>query len=198
MHEPRKEFAEHLIACEKPHPGFRERYEKELCAMLENKLSVRQKRESVGVAVVLAIAAAITGYVGSGVARARTPANELPAFMGTWLLLTAVALFGIVAVLGIGAYRGGYQRVMHGKVVTGIAVVYVGMTGWIFMLAARFAPELFRYDMLVFGGVLLLYAATAWIRHRIAQSELKTREQFLEIELRLAEIFENLSVKTLS
>jgi hypothetical protein len=51
------------------------------------------------------------------------------------------------------------------------------------MLAARFAPEIFRYDMLVVGGVLLLYAATAWIRHRIAQAELKTREQLLEIEL---------------
>jgi hypothetical protein len=77
-----------------------------------------------------------------------------------------------------------------------VAVVYVGLTGWILMLAARFAPEVFRYNMLVFGGVLPLYAASAWIRHRIAQAELKTREQLLEIELRLAEIAENRSTGT--
>jgi hypothetical protein len=45
------------------------------------------------------------------------------------------------------------------------------------------------------GLVLLLYAATAWIRQRVGQAELKTREKLLEIELRVAGIAEALDVK---
>jgi hypothetical protein len=40
-----------------------------------------------------------------------------------------------------------------------------------------------------------VYAAVAWVRHRVAQAELRTAEKLLEIELRLAEIAEALQAK---
>jgi hypothetical protein len=48
-----------------------------------------------------------------------------------------------------------------------------------------------RDSVQVFGLVLLLYAAVAWVRHRVAQAEMRTAEKLLEIELRLAEIGED-------
>jgi hypothetical protein len=195
MSEPRKLFAEALIACEEPHPGQREQYEKELRAMLDNKLSAAQKRTRLISAVVCALLAAFMGHAGIEAFRARTPAFHLPAFIGTYMLLTAAALCAVMMILTVTWWQGVYRRDTHGKLLALIAVVYVGLTGWIFMLAARFAPELFRDDLTVFGLVLLLYAATAWIRQRVGQAELKTREKLLEIELRLAEIAENLGAK---
>ena len=47
-----------------------------------------------------------------------------------------------------------------------------------------------RDDVRVVGLVLLVYAAVAWVRHRVAQAEMRTAEKLLEIELRLAEIGE--------
>lgn len=44
----------------------------------------------------------------------------------------------------------------------------------------------------VLGLMLLLYAAVAWVRHTVAQAEMKTAEKLLEIELRLAELGETL------
>ena len=83
------------------------------------------------------------------------------------MLLTAAALLGIVVVLAIGVWRGRYQRTTHRQVVTGIGVVYIGLTGWIFIVGSRDIPELLRSDLFVFGLVLLLYAATAWIRQSV-------------------------------
>ncbi len=83
------------------------------------------------------------------------------------MLLTAAALLGIVVVLAIGVWRGRYQRTTHRQVVTGIGVVYIGLTGWIFIVRSRDLPELLRSDLFVFGLVLLLYAATAWIRQSV-------------------------------
>jgi hypothetical protein len=69
-------------------------------------------------------------------------------------------------------------------------VAYVGLLGWLFLYMAQYIPERLRYDVGVLGLVLLVYAAVAWMRHRIAQAEMRTAEKLLEIELRLAEISE--------
>ena len=58
------------------------------------------------------------------------------------------------------------------------------------LLLCRYLPEMLRDSVQVFGLVLLLYAAVAWVRHRIAQAEMRTAEKLLEIELHLAEIGE--------
>ena len=163
--------------------------------MLENKLSAGRKRECLICAIACGLGAALATGGGVKAFRANTPEFHLPAFIGAYMLLTAAALLGIVVVLAIGVWRGRYQRATHRQVVTGIGVVYVGLTGWIFIVGSRDIPELLRNDLFVFGLVLLLYAATAWIRQSVGQAELKTREKLLEIELRLASIAEALDSK---
>jgi hypothetical protein len=69
--------------------------------------------------------------------------------------------------------------------------VYAGLLGSLFLLLSRYLPEMLRDSVQVFALVLLLYAAVAWVRHRIAQAEMRTAEKLLEIELRLAEIGED-------
>jgi hypothetical protein len=195
MNEPKKQFAKHLLACDKSPSRARQNYEKELRAMLENKLSAGGKREWLIGAIACGFGAALVAYTGVEAFRARTSEFHLPAFVGAYVLLTAAALLGVVVVLAIGVWRGGYQCATHRQVVAGIGTVYVGLTGWIFMVVSRHAPELLRNDLFVFGLVLVLYTATAWIRQRVGQAELKTREKLLEIELRVAGIAEALESK---
>ena len=195
MNEPKKQFAEELLACDKSSPKARESYEKELRAMLDNKLTANTKREWSIAAILCALLVPLVTYGGVEVFRARTPEFHLPAFIAAYLFLTAAALLGIATVLAIGVWRGGYHRPTHRRVVAGIGIVYAGLSGWMFLVGSRHTPELFRDELYISGLVLLLYAATAWIRQRVGQAELKTREKLLEIELRVAGIAEALDVK---
>lgn len=163
--------------------------------MLENKLSAKQRREWLICTVLWPPLAIGTCYVGIQLFRQSTPEFRWLAYVGACMVLMAAALLGISVVLGVGVWLGGYQRQLDRRILAGLAIAYVGLTGWIFMLASRHAPELLRTDISVFGLVLLLYAATAWIRQRVGHAELKTREKLLEIELRVARLAETLDAR---
>jgi hypothetical protein len=195
VNEEKNQFAEQLLACEGLPSNAYENYEKELRAMLDNKLSVKQRREWLICAAVWPPLAVGLCWVAFKLFHERSPGFQWAAHVGVYMLLTAAALLGISGVLGFGVWRGGYKGHLERKILGGLGIAYVGLTGWIFMLASRHAPELFRNDLFVFGLVLLLYTATAWIRQRVGQSELKTREKLLEIELRVARIAEALDSK---
>jgi hypothetical protein len=190
VNESKKQFAEQLLACEESPSKASENYEKELRAMFDNKLSPKQRREWLICAACWPPLAGGLCYVAFKLFRQHSPEFQWSAYVGVYMILTAAALLGISAVLGFGVWRGGYERHLDRKILGGLAIVYVGLTGWVFMLASRHAPDMFRNDLFVFGLVLLLYTATAWIRQRVGQSELKTREKLLEIELRVARIAE--------
>jgi hypothetical protein len=64
------------------------------------------------------------------------------------------------------------------------------------MLMARYVPEMVQDDVRIFGLVLVLYAAVAWVRHGVVQAESRTAEKLLEIELRLAELGECLQAQS--
>jgi hypothetical protein len=196
VNEPKKQFAEQLLACEESPSNAHENYEKELRAMLDNNLSVKQRREWLIVAAVWPPFAVALCWVAFKLFRERSPEFQWYAYVGAYMMLTAAVLMGISGVLGFGVWRGGYRGHQDRKILGFLAIAYVGLTGWIFMLASRHAPEQFGNDLFVFGLVLLLYTATAWIRQRVGQSELKTREKLLEIELRVARIADSLNSKS--
>jgi hypothetical protein len=195
VNEPRKHFAEQLLACEESPSKLSEDYEKELRAMLDNTLSPKQRREWLICALCWPPLAFGLFYLGVKLFREHTAEFQWYAYVGTYLMLTAAVLVGISGVLGVGDWRGGYKRHLDRKLLGGLAIVYVGLTGWIFMLASRHAPEMLRNDLFVFGLVLLLYTATAWVRQRVGQSESKTREKLLEIELRVARLADALEAR---
>jgi hypothetical protein len=194
MNESKKHFVNQLIAAEPSSLDARGRYEKEVRAMLEKVLSPRQR--GVYLLIALLVLAAATFFAVPAVffpmnASKPGPEGWFIAFISVWGVLTATVLF-VLSFLFFRAYWRGviFQRRARGWA-AGLGVVYVGLIGWMFMLAARHTPEMLRDDVSVFGLVLMLYAAVAWIRHGVAQSESRTAEKLLEIELRLAQLADN-------
>jgi len=88
-------------------------------------------------------------------------------------------------------WKGVFNQRNYRGWAAGTGVTYAGLLGSLFLLLCRYLPEMLRDSVQVFALVLLLYAAVAWVRHRIAQAEMRTAEKLLEIELRLAEIGED-------
>ena len=118
----------------------------------------------------------------------REDLNFIPAI----LLLAALVLLAVAAILFRTYWKGVVDRRMSNNWAAGAGIAYVGLLGGLFMLMGYNIPESLRDDVRVLGPVLLVYAAAAWMRHRIGQAELRTAEKLLEIELRLAQIGETL------
>lgn len=196
MNEARKQFAERLLACDPSPSKVREDHERKLRIMMQHELTTGGKREWVAGAIGCTLLAAMLSHVGVEAMYAHTPEFHLPAFIGVYMFLTAAVLVSVGVILAVGVWRGGYRRALHRQVVGSIGIVYVGLTGGILMVGSRYAPEQLRNDFFVLGLVLVLYGATAWIRKRVTQSELTTREKLLEIELQVATIAESLAAPT--
>ena len=131
--------------------------------MLEKVLSPRQRGVYL-VTSVLALLPAVLFALTALQPLNTVPQGEFIKIFVVWALMTAIVLF-ILASLFFRAYWSGviFHRTAR-KWATGLGVVYVGLVGWLFMLAGRHAPETLRDDVWVFGLVLMLYAAVAWVR----------------------------------
>jgi len=198
MNELKKRFVDRLLAADPPSPDARGRYEKEVQAMLEKTFTPRQRGLYLIGALLFGLLGALHTFTGLEilVTAAVNPASRHePAFL---LLVTCVlgTGFALLFVAGrlFGAYWKGVQnlRTSRGRAAV-VGVAYVGLLGCLFLLMARHI-EMLRDEVRIFGLVLLVYAAVAWVRHRVAQGELRTAEKLLEIELRLAEVGEALKI----
>jgi hypothetical protein len=191
MNESQKRFVDRLLAADPPSPDARGRYETEVRAMLEKTLTPRERGVYLVSAVLLA---AMAAFVGFGVS-SPPPGPEFLKFIVAYGAVSAVALL-VIAGIFFRAYWTGvvHQRTSRGWA-AGVGVVYLGLLGWLFLLMAQYVPDRFQNDVRVFGLVLLVYAAVAWVRHRVTQAEMQTAEKLLEIELRLAEIGETLEAR---
>ena len=204
MNESKKELVDRLLAADPPSTAGRGRYEKQVRAMFEKKLS-RRERWVYGVSGVLmgSYAALLIVCAAMWLVDALHNLNDglhalkldngfptVTYFMAVCALM-GVALF--VVNMGIfirAAWKGTINRRTTGRIATGVGVVFVGLLGLLALVAAPQFPEEFRDDLRAFGLVLVIYGAVAWLRNSITQSEMKTAEKLLEIELRLAEIGE--------
>jgi len=191
MNESKKRFVDRLLAADPPSGEARGRYEKEVRAMLEMTLTPRQRIERLGAAVLMLLSAVAIGAGGWVL----PPELDAGKYLSAVLLVTALALLAIGGILFHASWKGVVNLRRSRGLAAGVGIVYVGLLGWLFLLMARFIPELLRDDVRIFGLVLLVYAAVAWMRHRVARAELRTAEKLLEIELRLAEIGETLEAR---
>lgn len=184
-------FSDRLVSAERMTPAFRDRYEMEVKAMLEKKLTRPQR---VGYALSALMGVAFLVVFG---ALAILTGRELPAW--------ARALFGVGSVFGlVWAILVG-RIVITGKVnlrtgantLVGLSWGFVVTVVTVLMIVGmdRTEPVKSVYMVLV-GLVYLLVAAMFMILNRIDQSELKTREKLLEIELRLAELKESVEKRS--
>jgi hypothetical protein len=197
MNESKKRFVEQLLAADPPSPDARGRYEKEVRAMLEKTISPRQRRLYLIAAVVSGPLGAYLSLIGLGTlvtAAGRTAPLVEPGPASLLLVLcilaTGLALLLVAGMLFRTYWKGAFNQLSYREWAAGVGVTYVGSLGVLFLLLGRYFPELLRDSVQVLGLILLLYAAVAWVRHRIAQAEMRTAEKLLEIELHLAEIGE--------
>jgi hypothetical protein len=197
MNESKKRFVEQLLAADPPSPDARGRYEKEVRAMLEKTISPRQRRLYLIAAVVSGSLGAYWSLIGLGTlvtAAGRTAPLVEPGPASLLLVLcilaTGLALLLVAGMLFRTYWKGAFNQLSYREWAAGAGVTYVGSLGVLFLLLGRYFPELLRDSVQVLGLILLLYAAVAWVRHRITQAEMKTAEKLLEIELHLAEIGE--------
>jgi hypothetical protein len=198
MNELRKRFVDQLLGADPPSPDARGRYEKEVHAMLEKTFTPRQRGMYLVGALLFGLLGAVHSLTGLEIlvtAAVKPTSRHEPAFL---LLVTCVLGTGFALLFVAGRLFGTYwkgvqnQRTSRGRAAV-VGVVYVGLLGCLFLLMGRHI-EMLRDEVRIVGLVLLVYAAVAWVRHRVAEGELSTAEKLLEIELHLAEIGEALKV----
>ena len=197
MNESKKRFVEQLLAADPPSPDARGRYEKEVRAMLEKTISPRQRGLYLIAAVVSGLLGAYLSLIGLGTlveaaGRTASPVEPQPAslLLVLCILATGLALLLVAGMLFRTYWKGAFNQLSYREWAAGAGVTYVGSLGVLFLLMGRYFAELLRDSVQALGLILLLYAAVAWVRHRIAQAEMRTAEKLLEIELHLAEIGE--------
>ena len=180
MNEANRVFRERLLDAEQVTPALKERYHKELQAMFERKLSGMRRWVWLGSAIMGLGFAILFG----------TLAIVLPAEFPWWgrLGFAAGALFGVgFGLLGLKVFRRGsldlkFDSWAYSGMAWGLPVMVV-------TVAMVCAPDdVVGLRMILSGLVFLVMGAVFLIRYVIEQSELKTRENLLEIEYRLAEL----------
>jgi len=198
MNELKKRFVDRLLAADPPSQDARGRYEREVHAMLEKTFTPRQRGLYLVFALLFGLLGAVHSLTGLGIlvtAVGKPASRPEPAylFLVTGVLATGLAILFVAGRLFLAYWKGVQsQRTAPGRAAV-VGVAYVGLLGCLFLLMARHI-EMLQDEVRIVGLVLLVYAAVAWVRHRVAQGELRTIEKLLEIELRLAEIGEALKV----
>jgi hypothetical protein len=181
--DDRKRFADRLIAADPPSAAGRARYERELKAMFETTLTPRTRGAYLAGALALF---AVAGFFGLTAALAPELKGDFVPFVVAYFVLTAAAAGAGAALMARGFWGGSVRK--NGPGVAGIGVLYLGLSGWVFLLMGRHVPETLRDDVRVLGLMLVIYAAVAWVRHRIARAETATAVRILELELQIAEM----------
>jgi len=187
MDETRKALRRQLLAAETFTPALRAKYEKEMAAMLTTKLT-GWKKAGWFFSMLMGL-----GFIALfGTVAVMVPA-EFPLLGRIGFILGAV--FGLAwVVLSVKVLRKGEFDIRKvGWNVAGLVWGFTVLLITLFLLLAWQAPErAFGTQLVTFGTVFLIMAATFLVVARVERAELNTREKLLEIEYRLAELAEQL------
>lgn len=178
-HDP---WRERLLNAERMTPSLKQRYDREIHAMLEKKLTGFRR----WVWLVSAVGG-LAFAVGFGTLAVLMPAPfPLPGRIG----FAGGALFGIGwSALGLRVFRRGALDLKNDTwAMAALSWILPVFLVTIFLVAA---PEtLAGLRMIVSGLVFLIAGAVFLIQNTVQQAELKSREKLLEIEYRLTELTE--------
>lgn len=178
------EFRDKLIGAEAEDPDLRAEYERRLKAMLETPLTSSRRFGSI---FALCACAGTVVLCATIAFRYRTGPPSVLAAMGLGIVF---GLAGIV-LLGRMLARGSFRRDRDASQQAGLIWVFVSFMVTIFMLAGGIA-SIQGIGLTVVGIVFLIFAGVMLLRTVVEQSELRTHEKLLELELRLAKISEEL------
>lgn len=187
MNSDNHAFRERLLKQEQASPALKERYTKEIQAMLEKRVT--------GLHRFGWLVAAISG-LGFAVLFGTLAILAPVEFPWSGRLIFALGVpFGIGwMVLGIRVFR---QGAINSKPDSGGAAGMAwGLPVLVVTVVLASAPDdIVGVRMIVSALAFLIMGALFLLRHVVEQSELKTREKLLQIEYRLAELVEIVELK---
>ena len=190
MNESQKDFRERLLEAEQLSLTLKEKYEKEVQAMLEEKLTGVGR----GIFIFWAVFGIGLGVV-FGIAAVLAP-KDFPILARIGFVSGAIFGLAFGGLMGWIARKGIFKVKVHSMAVAGMAWVFVIIMLTLFMVMGGKHPDSVRsVFMVVCGLVYLVVVVLIMILGRISYSELKTREKLLEIEYRLAQIAEQITKK---
>ena len=182
-----RKFGQKLAEMEQATPALKERYDREIRAMAEQKLTKARKAAWVA-----------TGILGLGfLALLGTAAVIAPAefpLLGRAGFAVGAA-FGLAwAAFSLSVIRqGSFDRRKVAVASAGMAWCAAVITATlVLLLSARHPDKVVGTRMVVVSLVFLVMAAMFMILARVQTAELNTREKLLEIEYRLAELSEKI------
>jgi len=184
----RKAFADELLAAETLTPSYREKYEREIAEMIEKKLTARSR---VWLWLCMCAGLAFSGVFGYAIL-----ATTQPNVMATVGLSTCV-VFGLAwaVVMAWTLKRGSVDMRVHPMATAGLSWAFVVIVMTMLIVESGENRSIESVGAVVNGLAFLVMAAMFLISARIHQSELRTREKLLEIELKLGEVAERLKGK---
>ena len=174
-----------LLEAEPEDAALRAEYERRLAAMIEMPLTWYRKAGLVFGALACVATAVITGVVIFGVR------HLPPAAVGGLAAGGALALVGAI-IAGRILARGTYRRDRDSAAQAGLIWMFAVVLITSFMLTGGI-DSIRGVGLTVIGIVFVIFAGVLLLRTVIEQSELRTREKLLELELRLTRITDELT-----
>jgi len=183
-----EDFGQQVVALELVSSAARDRYERQLRTILEERLSAFARGCCLAAGLICLL---------FGIAAALVVFLDREAY-GYWpnlvlgIVVTATALAIGLALIGV-AVRGVYRRQQEGRWAAQAGLVLLATWGLFMLLAAGGLPDALR-DMFLTLGLVCLGAA-AFVAHRLsaAHRQLLLEKRLLELERELAEISERLN-----
>ncbi len=190
MNKHKNNFHEQLLGAEKLNDTYRAKYEKEVKAMIEKKLTTIGRLWYVGLAL-LGI-----GIFVFFVTLIIVVPKELPILVR--LIFVVAALFGL-AWAGLAlliAKKGTFNLKFHPMIMAIMGYICLCALATLFLLlGSEFPDKIKGIQFMVWMLPFLIIAAVGLLSADIGHEHLKTREKLLEIECRLAELAEKMEKK---
>jgi hypothetical protein len=182
---PEPSFRDRLCDLEPHNPLLRERYDKEIQAMLEKKLTLPGK---LFIAAVSVASLGIAAFLG-GVALIH---DELPPLARVALVGGVVFAAAWAALGGRALRRGTWELRIQPAAMAGLAWGFAVLLETCFLVLAPQFPDHFQATVALFSGlVILVGAGVMMVNVRVQQAELRTQEALLRLEYRIAEMSES-------
>lgn len=184
----RQDFRDRLLSAQTVAPELRERYQRRLESMYNRELTPAQR---IGTWVLVAIgfvAVMICAYSAIFVESIDVEARAANAVIGL-VVLAVTVLRARSAIIGSINLRWQPQAIAY----TAFGLVLIGIMLVIF---SGVDANLGSIYLLLVWLVVLVLVVTKLIQMQVQQSELKTQEKLLEIELRLVEMGEQMAKRS--
>jgi len=181
----RTSLGDRLVAVESLSSESRQQLEQELHAMFVKKLSTPGLIFIAAVGIGSLGIAVLCGYL------AITAPARLPVVARIGLGLGTLFGLGWAALAARVCQRGTLDIKVDSRRMAAMTWIFTTLMMTVFLMAGMSAPDrLFGLTMIAFGLTFLISAGVFFLGVCIQQSDLNTREQFLRLELRLAELSE--------